>query len=131
MGAINSFAPIRRCTRSNVSVNEVLGIDGFDLQRTLARDPAFLSVTTPMTRHDQLVTSHSIDQGAARHLRGVKAGDLDLMLVQEWIGDLLQEHSDDICASRAVKLAAALQCTARCDGHSHGPMLDPRFEQTA
>lgn len=37
--AINGFAPIQRCEQSKVSVDSVLGIRGFDLQRTLEMDP--------------------------------------------------------------------------------------------
>lgn len=36
---INGFAPIKRCTRGQVSVDDVLDIAGFDLQRTLQKDP--------------------------------------------------------------------------------------------
>lgn len=87
---INAFAPIRRCTRSNVSVDEVLGINGFDLKRTLAHDPTFMDVDRAPTKHDDAVGSHSIDQGAARHLRGVQKGPLDLKLFKQWISELLE-----------------------------------------
>ena len=39
---INSFAPIQRCTKSQVAVSDVLDICGFDLARTLARNPGEL-----------------------------------------------------------------------------------------
>ena len=100
---INGAAPIRRCTRSHVSVDTVLGIDGFDLQRTLSRDPSFLDAKRPPTKHSASVSSHSIDQGAARHLRGgAKAGELDLQLAQEWLGALLHERGDDIYRMKGV-----------------------------
>lgn len=104
--SINAFAPIRRCTRSHVSVDTVLSIDGFDLQRTLTRDPSFMAVTK-QTKHDKVVGSHSIDQGAPRHLRGIiKKGALDLGLVQEWISGLLDEHGADIYRMKGVLAVA-------------------------
>ena len=100
---INSYAPIRRCTRSNVSVDEVLNIRGFDLQRKLDLDSGFMDKDRPRTKHDSAVSSHSIDQGAPRHLRGiVKKGELDLHLVQEWIGNLLNERGADIYRMKGV-----------------------------
>ena len=54
------------------------------------------------TKHDAAVGSHSIDQGAARHLRGVKKGDLDLMRVQEWVGTLLEERGSDLYRMKGV-----------------------------
>jgi G3E family GTPase len=55
---INSFAPIRRCTWSNVGVQEVLGIAGFDLQRTLAQNPGFMDPSNGPTQHDALVSRY-------------------------------------------------------------------------
>ena len=117
--SINSFAPIQRCTKSNVSVDQVLDIAGFDLRRTLERMPDFLETRKAPTKHDARVSSHSIDQGAARHLRGVKAGELDLMLTQEWIGTLLEERGEDIYRMKVcITLpTAALVCTASWISH--------------
>lgn len=100
--AINPFAPIRRCSRSSVDVDEVLGIRGFDLERTLARDPSFLDPARTPTHHDALVSSHSMHQGAARHLRGVNSGDLDLRLTEEWFVELLERHGADIYRMKGV-----------------------------
>ena len=103
--SINQFAPIRRTTKSNVSVDVVMGIDGFDLQRTLARGPEVLNVNKASTKHSDEVASRSIDQGAPRHLRGgVKAGELDLNAVNNWIGELLDEHRGALGA-RVARLA--------------------------
>jgi len=124
--AINAFAPIRRCTRSDVCVEEVLGIDGFDLQRTLERDPSFMDATRPRTVHDALVGSHSIDQGAARHLRAVKQGDLDLQLVRDWLTDLLESRGDDIYRMKGVlSIAHAKQ---RFVFHAVHMMMEATFE---
>ena len=39
-----------RCTRSDVSLDYVLGIAGFDLQRTLAQNPGFMDVGAAPTQ---------------------------------------------------------------------------------
>jgi len=79
---INTVAPIQRCTFGDVSVVRVLGIHGFDLTRALKANPELLNVSAAPTQHDASVTSVSLDQGAARHLRTVLKGDLDLDLTQ-------------------------------------------------
>ena len=59
---LNAHAPILRCTRAGIDLEEVLGIRGFDTQRALAQDPSLLDVHRAPTRHDATVCSHSIDQ---------------------------------------------------------------------
>jgi len=88
---VNKFAPIIRTTKSEVSADSVLDIKGFDLQRTLEMDPEFLN-TDGEHEHDQSVTSLSIHQ----------PGDLDLDLVQDWVGTLLQEKGADIFRMKGV-----------------------------
>ena len=124
--SINAFAPIQRCTRSNVSVDRVLDIRGFDLSRALERDPGFLDPKRAPTKHDALVSSHSIDQGAARHLRGVKTGELDLMLTQEWIGSLLEERGADIYRMKGV--LAIAHSNRRFVFHAVHMNMDGSFE---
>ena len=125
--SINQFAPIRRTTKSNVSVDVVMGIDGFDLQRTLARDPEFLNVNKASTKHSDEVASHSIDQGAPRHLRGgVKAGELDLNAVNCWIGELLDEHGDDIYRMKGV--LAIAHASQRYVFHAVHMTMDGHFD---
>ena len=41
--SINQFAPVMHCTHSDVSVNQVLNIHGFDLQRALKASPGKLT----------------------------------------------------------------------------------------
>lgn len=41
---INKFAPIVRCEKSQVSVDNVLEIRSFDLNRTIEMDPEFLNI---------------------------------------------------------------------------------------
>jgi hypothetical protein len=88
---INKFAPIQRCTKSQVSVDSVLNIRGFDLNRTLEMDPEFLN-TDGEHVHDASITSLSI----------IQPGVVDLDAVQEWIANLLQEKGKDIFRTKGV-----------------------------
>merc|ERR1712060_204303 len=88
---INKFAPVQRCTNSQVSVDSVLDIKGFDLARTLEMDPEFLN-TDGEHMHDQSVTSLGINQ----------MGSLDLDMIQAWVGDLLQNKGADIFRMKGV-----------------------------
>lgn len=89
--SINSFASIRRCQQSEVSVNSVLNIKGFDLERTLKMDPEFLN-TDEEHSHDQSVTSLSI----------VLPGELDLDEVQKWVEQTLKTKGADIFRMKGV-----------------------------
>merc|ERR1712087_84767 len=88
---INKFAPVQRCTNSQVSVDSVLDIKGFDLARTLEMDPEFLN-TDGSHEHDSTVTSLGINT----------PGSLDLDLIQAWVGDLLQNKGTDIFRMKGV-----------------------------
>ena len=73
--AINAFAPIRRCTRSSVSVDEVLGLGGFDLRRALAKREAHLKKRSRAFDPDaerRLLVDHFIREG-----RDVFEGDVE------------------------------------------------------
>ena len=100
--SINQCSPIRRCTHSEVSVDQVLNIHGFDLQRALQASPDLLNTDVAPTHHDPNVTSVSLDQGASRHLRTVRMGELDLELLQEWINELIQEAGEDIFRMKGI-----------------------------
>jgi len=89
--AINAFAPIIRSQRSQVSVDSVLGIRGFDLQRTLEMDPEFLN-TEGEHEHDDSVSSVSL----------TIPGDTHMLLVNEWIGDILKDRGNDIYRMKGV-----------------------------
>merc|ERR1719506_1289407 len=83
--AINAFAPIIRCCKSEVSTDNVLDIKGFDLKRTVEMDPEFLN-TENEHEHDSTVGSVSI----------IQKGDVDLESVQEWVGWVLRTQATDI-----------------------------------
>jgi len=96
--SINSNAKILRCTQSNVSVDSVLNIYGFDLKRTLEMDPEFLD-TDGEHQHDASVTSVSI----------FLDGEVDLDSIQEWISKILQERGADIFRMKGVLSIAHAQ----------------------
>jgi len=88
---INKFAPLLRCCKSEVSVDNVLNIQGFDLQRTLEMDPEFLA-TDGEHEHDNTVSSISI----------LQPGEVDLDAVQTWVGTVLREKGADIYRMKGV-----------------------------
>ena len=89
--ALNAFAPIQRCQQSQVASGDVLDLHAFDLQRTLEMDEGFLD-TNATHEHDASVTSLAI----------VQPGEVDLALVDEWIGTLLREKGGDIFRTKGV-----------------------------
>ena len=100
--SINVVAPVLRCTQSQVSVDAVMNIHGFDLARALRTSPTLLDLHAPTTQHDGTVTSVSLDQSAPRHLRLVARGALDLALVQEWIKELLRIAAHDLFRMKGI-----------------------------
>jgi len=113
---INRFAPIQRCTRSEVAVDQVLNIHGFNLQRALETNPGLLDADTAPTKHNGGVTCVSLDQSPARHLRTVAKGDLDLHLVQRWIEELLRTSGADIFRMKGVLAIAHAHRRYVCHG---------------
>ena len=89
--SMNSVAKMLRCQQSNVSVDSVLNIKGFDLKRTLEMDPEFLNTDGEHT-HDSSVTSVAINL----------PGDIDLNSIQEFMSTLLQEKGTDIFRMKGV-----------------------------
>mmetsp|Transcript_8500 Transcript_8500/g.24383 ORF Transcript_8500/g.24383 Transcript_8500/m.24383 type:complete len:422 (+) Transcript_8500:58-1323(+) len=88
---INKLAPVIRCEKASVSIDNVLGINGFDLKRILDMDPEFLD-NDGDHQHDSTVSSLSISQ----------VGELDIDLLQEWIGNLLAKSGNDIFRMKGV-----------------------------
>merc|ERR1711908_164678 len=89
--AVNSFAPIVRTEKSQVSADSVLNIGAFDLKRTLEMDSEFLN-TDGEHEHDTTVTSMSI----------CEPGSVDLDMVQGFVGDILQKKGADIYRMKGV-----------------------------
>lgn len=88
---INRFAPIFQTCQSRISVENVLNIKGFDLDRTLKMDPEFLNEDGEH-EHDDTVSSLSVTED----------GDVDLDLVQSWISTILREKGADIYRMKGV-----------------------------
>jgi len=88
---INSFAPVRRCQKSEVDVNDVLNLKAFDLKRTLDMDPEFLN-TDAEHEHDSTVTSLSVCDD----------GEVDIEKVQKWVGTILRSKGADIYRMKGV-----------------------------
>ena len=89
--AINSEAPIQRCQQSNVSVDSVLNIKGFDLEKTLEMDPEFLN-TEGEHEHDDSVTSCGIRE----------AGEVDIEKFQKFIQRILVSQGPDMFRMKGV-----------------------------
>jgi G3E family GTPase len=89
--AINAFAPIVRCCQSDVSTDNVLNIQGFDLKRTLKMDPEFLNIDNEH-EHDSTVGSMSI----------IEKGDVDLKTGQNWVNETLRTQGTDIYRMKGV-----------------------------
>jgi len=84
-------------------VDNVLNIHGFDLDHKLTLQPELLNPNAAPTKHDGLVTSVSLNQGAARHLRkGIQQGALDFALVKEWMDELLATRGMDLFRMKGV-----------------------------
>jgi len=89
--AINAFAPIKRCTKSQVSADSVLSIGAFDLKRTLEMDAEFLNIDGEH-EHDTSVTSLCITE----------SGEVDYADIQDWIDDVLQSKGADIYRMKGI-----------------------------
>jgi G3E family GTPase len=89
--AINSEAPIQRCQQSQVAVDSVLDIRGFDLEKTLEMDPGFLD-TNAEHEHDDSVTSCGIRE----------PGEVDIEKFQKFIQRILMEQGTDMFRMKGV-----------------------------
>jgi len=125
--AINQFAPLQRCEHSNVGVERVLNIYGFDLQRSLKANPRLLDVDGPPTRHDSTVSSVSLDQEAPRHLCTVLQGELDLELLNRWLTTLLEERGEDLYRMKGVLAIAHAPQRFVC--HAVHMVFDGAFDE--
>jgi len=89
--SINKFSPIQRSTKSEVSVEHVLNIHGFDVDKILEMDPEFLNTDNEHV-HDATVSSCSI----------VLPGEVHMALVNEWVSEILKTKGTDIYRMKGV-----------------------------
>jgi G3E family GTPase len=87
---INSSAPLFTAVNADVDLNQLLDIGAFDLQRVLDNDPAFLVDTEHL--HDSSISSVGIEM----------EGDLDIDLLNQWLGKLLGQKGADIFRSKGI-----------------------------
>ncbi len=121
---LNPLAPIHRAVKSNVPLDAILGRGGFDLDRVLEIEPAFLSpphgeaghVHDEHCGHDHDHDRHGHDHdhhghGAGGHahedqdIRGVAltlTRPLDGRKVTQWLNDVLQTQGPDILRAKGI-----------------------------
>jgi len=87
---MNALAKIYRTRNAELSMDALLGIGAFDLNRALEIDPEFLNETAH--EHDETVGSVAI----------VEAGELDGNKLNEWLGQLLQTQGPDIFRMKGI-----------------------------
>ncbi len=88
---INPYAKIIRTDHCGAALDEVIGLDAFNLERVLAVEPDFLT-SDHEHEHDDDVTSLSLTADAP----------LDLDKFQTWFGRLLQTRGQDILRSKGI-----------------------------
>ena len=76
--SMNCTAQIVRCQKAAVSVDSVLDIRAFDLDRTLEMDPEFLN-TDAEHEHDSSVSSLSITQDGDLNMDLLDAGEPEIV----------------------------------------------------
>jgi G3E family GTPase len=87
---INKFAVIHRTQRAEVPIDQVLNQGAFDLNRVLARDPAFL--TEDDHEHNDDITSLSFEVEKP----------IDPEKFNAWIGALLQDKGQDLLRTKGI-----------------------------
>jgi G3E family GTPase len=119
---LNPLAPIHRAVKSNVPLDAILGRGGFDLDRVLEIEPAFLSPPHGEAGHvhdehcshghDHHDHAHSGHDNAARghahedqDIRGVAltlTRPLDGRKVTQWLNEVLQAQGPDILRAKGI-----------------------------
>ncbi len=89
--SINPYAKIVRTEKCGVSLDQVLGLDAFNLERVLEIEPDFLN-EDHTHEHEEDITSVSLASDAP----------LDQAKFQAWFGRLLRERGPDILRSKGI-----------------------------
>jgi G3E family GTPase len=89
---INATAPMHRCQKTLVSMDKILGVNGFSLDRVLQINPHFLEDEAHEHEHDAEVYSVGI----------TIPGDLDEKKLNNWLRDLLMHEGPDIFRMKGV-----------------------------
>jgi len=89
---LNKFAPIMRCQDSRVALSHVFGINAFELERVIERDPAFLPVGGLAPKPSHSHEHHDHDHGGSSE-HGHDGGDCtDPDCVEHGHGSSVHEH---------------------------------------
>jgi G3E family GTPase len=88
--SMNAMAKIHRTRNAEISMDDLLGVRAFDLQRGLEIDPGFLDEDAH--QHDETIGSVAI----------VEPGAVDGQRLNDWIGDLLQNQGADIFRMKGI-----------------------------
>lgn len=116
--AINPLAPIHRAVRSNVALSSILDRRGFDLERILTLDPAFLNPAHGDEGHihdDHCDHAHdhhdherltpalsAIHDDAVKGISLALEGALNGEKVTAWLNALLQSQGPDILRAKGI-----------------------------
>jgi G3E family GTPase len=88
--AMNAIAKIYRTEQSALSIDRVLGLDAFNLERALAIDPDFLGEEAHV--HDETVGSIAILQDGA----------LDGEKLNDWLSELVRTQGENIFRMKGI-----------------------------
>jgi G3E family GTPase len=88
--AMNAIAKIYRTEQSALSIDSVLGLDAFNLERALAIDPDFLGEEAHV--HDETVGSIAILQDGA----------LDGEKLNDWLSELVRTQGENIFRMKGI-----------------------------
>jgi len=87
---MNAMAKIYRTQQSDVTMDALLGVRAFDLQRALEIDPQFLSEDAH--EHDESVYSIAL----------VESGAVDMQKLNRWVGNLLRTQGVNIFRMKGI-----------------------------
>jgi G3E family GTPase len=107
---LNPLAPIHRAVKSNVPLDAILGRGGFDLDRVLEIEPAFLSPPHGEAGHvhddhapsDHAVRGHAHEDQDIRGVALTLTRPLDGRKVTQWLNDVLQAQGPDILRAKGI-----------------------------
>jgi G3E family GTPase len=110
---LNPLAPIHRAERANVPLDEVLGRGGFDLERIVSLEPAFVArggaehVHDASCAHDEACAAldHGYDHAHDSDIRSVSLvldQPLDGGSVSDWLQALVAKKGSDILRAKGI-----------------------------
>ncbi|MEA5575910.1 GTP-binding protein [Anabaena sp. UHCC 0451] len=88
--SMNAIAKIHRTQNSELSMDALLGVQAFDLERALEIDPNFLGEDAHV--HDETVYSVAL----------VEKGAIDGQKLNDWLGELLRTQGQDIFRMKGI-----------------------------